>query len=58
MDDSKLDDRRIKGKLEKLYSQNQEIKSSNESVEMMKARNAAIRLRKNVKPRTEDGGQQ
>lgn len=53
-DASKLNDRRIAGKLNKLYAAHAAPKG-NESIEAMKARNTAIRLAKNVPPRSEDG---
>lgn len=52
MDDSKLDDRRISGKLAKLWDAAQAPKP-NDSVGMMKARNSVIRANKNLPPRPE-----
>lgn len=52
MDDSKLDDKRISGKLAKLWDSAKEAKP-NESIGMMKARNDAIRQYKKLPPRPE-----
>lgn len=51
-DGTKLNDRRIAGKLDKLMAEAAKPKA-NESVEMMKARNSIIRERKNLAARGE-----